>query len=108
MSSFDIKVVRIYNTPAAEYVGRAGKYGAGSPLANPFWMADETKRDTVCNQYEEWFNNKLADGDVAVRNELVRLWKVGTATGSLQLGCFCAPKRCHCDTIKHFFQSKMV
>ena len=108
MSSFNIKVVCQYKDKAAEYCGRAGKLGKGSPLANPFWMKDEAARDDVCNRYEDWFKAKLDGGDVAVRNELVRLWKVGVASGELKLGCFCAPRRCHCDTIKSFFESKMV
>lgn len=107
MSTFIIKVVRIYSQPSAQYLGRAGKYG-NSPLANRFWMKDESQRNVVCDQYQAWFDDKIKSKDAAVKTELVRLWKLGVQQGHLELGCFCAPKRCHCNTIKNFFQSKMI
>jgi hypothetical protein len=92
-----ITVVRKHE-PDAQYIGR------GSPLGNPFRMNDERDRDRVCDQYQVWFNDKVAANDPVVMNELRRLYRLA-AKGDLKLGCFCAPRRCHGDTIKRFLLS---
>lgn len=79
----------------AEYIGR------GSPLGNPFVMQGEGDRDRVCNQYQQWFDQKVKANDVFVMNELRRLYRIAKG-GDLVLGCFCSPKRCHGLTIKAF------
>lgn len=82
----------------AEYIGR------GSPLGNPFRMNSESERDQVCDMYEAWFKRKVEENDTRVMNELRRLWRIHQATGTLTLGCYCAPKRCHGLTIKRFLE----
>ena len=79
----------------AQYIGR------GSPLGNPFAMRSESERDKVCDQYEAWFKDKVAQNDPSVMNELRRLYRL-SKQGDVVLGCFCAPKRCHGQTIKRF------
>ena len=79
----------------AQYIGR------GSPLGNPFFMADESQRDKVCDQYQVWFEAKIAAKDPAVMQELERLHSLAQQ-GDLILGCYCAPKRCHGETIKAY------
>jgi hypothetical protein len=81
----------------AHYIGR------GSPLGNPFAMSNESQleRDRVCDAYESWFATKVAEKDPAVIQELRKLW-VMHKNSDVTLGCFCAPKRCHGDTIKGF------
>ena len=83
--------------PRAEYIGR------GSPLGNPFVMRHEGMRDEVCEQYEIWFAEQVANNNQRVLNELRRLYRIA-AQGDLVLGCFCAPKRCHGETIKRFLE----
>jgi len=39
-------------------------------------------------------------GDVRVRNELNRLYRLYKQYGCLKLYCWCAPKRCHAETIR--------
>lgn len=85
------------NEARAVYVGRP------SPLGNPFTMRNEADRDRVCDQYEAWFAQKVAHGDARVMNELRRLYRLASK-GDLILGCYCAPKRCHADTIKRFLE----
>lgn len=82
----------------AQYIGR------GSPLGNPFYMADESQRDTVCDHYQVWFDHKVADLDPQVMRELDRLYLLAKQ-GDLVLGCFCAPKRCHGETIKAYLET---
>lgn len=79
------------------YVGRP------SPLGNPYPMRSERDRDRVCDLYKHWFNDKVARNDPGVMRELERLQMLH-AHGDLVLGCFCAPKRCHADTIKAWLE----
>lgn len=57
--------------------------GRGSPYGNPFRMKNESERDLVCDLFEEKILPSL---DV-------------TALRGKDLVCYCAPKRCHCDSI---------
>ncbi|GHU78137.1 hypothetical protein FACS1894188_13120 [Clostridia bacterium] len=74
-----------------------------SPLGNPFYLADvndNAKRDEVCDKYEILFEEKLSQNNDAVVNELQRLLALYWQYGKLNLFCFCAPKRCHGETIR--------
>lgn len=95
----DIKVTR---------VGGAGVQPVGRPtaLGNPYYMANEGMRNEVCDKYESWFNSKVASKDPAVMSQLRKLWSIGKETGSLKLGCYCAPRRCHADTIAAFLSKQ--
>ena len=81
-----------------------------SVLGNPFYMKSESFRDIVCDKYEQYFRNmlKLAkSGDehaLVFVNELRRLYKLHRTYGKLELFCWCAPKRCHAETIKAFLE----
>lgn len=85
-------------------VGKKWQPGAhdisrGTPLGNPFVMRNENERDSVCDRYRDWLRKKIADGDAAVIGEL-DLIANKAAGGDVVLGCFCAPKRCHGDSVK--------
>lgn len=67
------------------YCGRPSKYG------NDYILRREEDRAKVINKFAV---NQLPDMDVS---ELIRYAK----EGNLYLGCFCAPKACHCDEIKN-------
>ena len=76
---------RTHGIPAgAVYVGRPTRWG------NPFHMHSEVARNLVCDQYENWIMapEQLSDR-VAIRREL----------RGKDLVCWCAPKRCHADTL---------
>ena len=71
------------NAPkGAVYVGRPSKWG------NPFTMTGEGDRDSVCDKYEQW---------IATRHDLIKDAK--EELRGRDLVCFCAPKRCHADTL---------
>ena len=69
-----------------------------SVLGNPYIMRREEDRDRVCDDYKRYLAGELRKGGV-----------VAAAIASLPedavLGCFCAPKRCHCDTIVEAWES---
>jgi hypothetical protein len=109
-----ITVVNKYKEPNHLYCGR------GSALGNPFPMKNENERDKVCEQYEEWFYKHVDETnflDIYYGNDNGIPYSSQTAqslqifeqalNGDVNLGCFCAPKRCHCETIKHFIDCKI-
>ena len=75
-----------------------------SALGNPFYMANETQRDKVCDQYQEYFNKKVTEKtDKQFMDELRAIYKLAK-TGDVYLACWCYPKRCHAETIKTFIE----
>ena len=94
---FDVQIVR-GRTPGSVYCGRP------TPLGNPFHMWDEKDRDAVCDAYANWFNQNVE----TLKPVLRKLWRKGERDGVLVLACWCAPKRCHLDTVKQFFEDQMA
>lgn len=68
--------------PDAVYIGR------GSPYGNPFVIGKDGDRDEVCNKYEQYL---LSNPQL--------LQAVKTNLRGRDVVCFCAPKRCHGDTL---------
>lgn len=97
-----IVIVNVYYDKPDVYCGR------GSALGNPFKMensSNDCERDLVCSQYEEYFNQKVLETrDQAMLRQLTKIFKILMSKGSVKLGCFCAPKRCHCETIKRYIE----
>ena len=75
---------------------------ANKVLGNKFIMHNEFERDKVCDEYEAWFNEQIDKQNELVLNELRRLYNIYKKYGKLNLFCWCAPKRCHAETIKNF------
>ena len=78
-----------------------------SPLGNPFPMKDESQRDAVCDEYKKFFFSVVDshdDDDHTKRfmEELSYLFDIYESYGQLELFCWCAPKRCHAETIRDF------
>jgi hypothetical protein len=68
---------KISNSTQGIYIGR------GSPWGNPFIIGIDGDRDAVCNSFEKYILPKLDLEPLRGHN----------------LVCFCAPKRCHGDSI---------
>lgn len=113
-----ITVVDKHKVPDYIYCGR------GSALGNPFPMYSEANRDKVCDDYNDWFYehvdeiNFLDKADMGTtgksypttpqEDQLLSIFLyIINSDGDINLGCFCAPKRCHCDTIKIFLENKL-
>lgn len=79
-----------------EYMGR------GSPLGNPFYMRNEKMRDEVCDKFYNYFVDRVNGAYPPFMNELERLIDLWLENGHVSLKCFCAPKRCHTETIKEY------
>jgi hypothetical protein len=67
--------------PDAIYIGRGSKWG------NPFIIGTHGNRDSVCDHYEQYLNDR-------VRAEEITLIELAELYGKVLL-CFCAPLRCH-------------
>ena len=67
------------------YVGRPTKWG------NPYPMTNDRVRDLVCDKYEHYIATRLING--ALTSEDFKEFD------GKNLLCFCAPKRCHADTL---------
>lgn len=94
----DIEVVHVRDygkkskmvTPSVAYFycGRGGGWG------NDNVMRHESQRDEVVELYEADEKNKDAV------QAMIQWIDTHPEVGNIKLGCFCAPKRCHCDVIK--------
>lgn len=88
----------------AHTVGHSvGEYcGRGSPLGNPHPKGPDKTRDQACDEYQQTFERWVREGRPDKMAELHRLRAIYESTGSLQLRCFCFPKRCHTATIRNW------
>ena len=91
----EIKNKRAY-TGAGIYCGRP------TPLGNPFNVSNESQRDWSCDQYKIWFDKRVAEKNQPVMNMLDSLVRQYKQTGHLILICWCAPLRCHTETIRDY------
>lgn len=71
-----------------------------SYLGNRFVMRSESDRCFVCDRYGEWFSGQLPT--TRMQNELDVLKKTLLRYGKLNLFCWCYPKKCHAETIRHY------
>lgn len=86
--------------------GDAGEYvGRGSALGNPFPITKDASRNQVCDEYEHVFAQWVQNQEPTVMQELTRLRTVYEQTGNLKLRCFCAPQRCHAETIRRWIEA---
>ncbi len=82
------------------------KVDRSSVLGNPFHLKNEKERDKVCKAYEDYFYTQYANS-LLFRNEVKRLLKKAE-TNYIVLACWCAPKRCHAETIKKFLEAELT
>lgn len=90
-----------FTKPSLPYDVRVDR---SSILGNPYRMELEKERDNVCNLYESYFYENLGRFSA----ELDRLISLALKYGRLRLFCWCAPKRCHAETIKKFIENKLA
>lgn len=82
------------------YIGRP------SPLGNPFNLRPDiddpkVRRDEACDRFENGIGAHLNSTDgAAARDYLNHIRSVYLQHGKVNLVCYCAPRRCHGDTIK--------
>jgi len=103
VSTNSILSIEIHNMKTSKpYRPYDVKCDRSSPLGSPFYLkGDESKRDQVCDAYHGWFHTRVLLGkEPKAYAELIRLQALYKKHGQLRIFCWCAPKRCHTETIK--------
>ena len=103
----NIIIIRVPDTKKYEALGYSViRIDRQSPVGNPFYMRDESERDMVCNQYQAYFDNIIAHKDKYLDfMQYLRYIYCTAVQTKVALACWCAPKRCHGETIKKFIES---
>lgn len=73
-----------------------------TPLGNPYKPKNKSleERNRVCDLVEQNFPEIIKDLQIkAYLDTLIRAYK---QYGKLNLFCWCAPKRCHAETIRNY------
>ena len=106
-----IEVVNKYThvpTDKDVYIGRR------SPLGNIYSHMHGTlaqyrvvNREQAVEKYESYLRNKIELKDPAITKELNRIYSMAK-TGSVNLVCYCAPRKCHGEVIKKLVVEKML
>ena len=76
-------------------------------LGNKFIMRNESQRDKVCDQYDIWIHNEIKNNNTDVINSLLNIKELAQ-NNDVVLLCWCAPKRCHAETIKKLGGNSIV
>lgn len=103
-----IKVVNKRTLTLPDRVNNCVIYcGRGSALGNPFHMRNERERDCVCDQYADYLPKKVSSHHSGIVRQLEYIVEKAKK-GDVFLECYCAPKRCHCDTIKEYVETYLL
>lgn len=81
---------RVFNKHRGDAPAGAVYIGRGSPWGNPFKIGPDGTRDEVCDRFER---------------EVLPTLDLEPLRGK-DLVCFCAPQRCHGDSIMHALINK--
>ena len=97
-----IRIVNLRNVQAkpGEIVIRCDRK---TVVGNPFFMHDESERDKVCDQYEAYFQEQVKVQGSDFRKYVTFIYQKALKQ-DVALACWCAPKRCHTETIKRFIE----
>jgi hypothetical protein len=95
----NITIVNLRKTRNCTRVDRA------TVLGNPFVMSSTMSRDAVCDAYITHLNSEYRHTGSAIHGEINRLVTRYSNGEQLMLGCWCAPERCHAETIRDLILS---
>lgn len=87
------------------YIGRP------SPLGNPFRIGNDGTREQVVAKYEVWLRgikDTATPQGTAAREALRRIQARVLQGERVHLVCYCAPRPCHGDVIKHIIETEGV
>jgi Domain of unknown function (DUF4326) len=76
-----------------------------SPLGNPFKMYNESQRESVCDQFEAYFEEQISAGNEVILNELRKIKELSKDKPIFKIGCHCTPRRCHAIPIAYFLNN---
>lgn len=88
---------------AAFYCGRP------SLLGNPYSITPSRTRDEACDLYETWFATAQHTPEIKqVLDGILQMHKELDDVKDIMLLCWCAPERCHCDTIAAHLNARLA
>ena len=92
----------VNNSLTSIYIGR------GSPFGNPFTV-DKYGRDGACDKFDEYMEEQLtSDSSNPLKEGLDLLVDlVKESQEPIMLVCFCAPKRCHGESLKRYIINQL-
>lgn len=101
-------MIEIINIKHTTINGLAGYVycGRGSALGNPFKISNDMDRDAACDAYNEYFRKEIRNGNNNMLKQLELIERTEDAFGTVYLGCYCMPQRCHCETIKAYLEAQ--
>lgn len=74
-------------------------------LGNPFVMRTERQRDAVCDKYDRHLKGVMTTTGprhAKLRNLVIQLGERVVAGEHLALACWCAPRRCHLESVRRW------
>lgn len=95
-----------YRKPTESYQVRVDRT---SVLGNPFFLTDknsQSERNYICDCYDWYFRDKIKK-DEKIQKEIERLKYIAIKYRKLELFCWCAPLRCHAETIKNYLEEEV-
>lgn len=98
MKKYEVEIRNLRDSPL-HHMENEFRVDRQSIVGNPFYMANESIRDDVCDRYEEYFN-KQVNTNPAFRRYLEEISTALRKYEKVYLYCWCYPKRCHAETIK--------
>ena len=98
-------VVVIKNYPASPIHVFDVRVDRKTIFGNPFRIEDESLRDDALDKYQAYFYERIKK-DLEFRNEAERLLRLYEKYGTLNLFCWCFPKRCHSETIRDYITER--
>lgn len=104
-----ITVVNKYRMPESHPHTTVIYCGRGSALGNPFVAKERNlpERNKVCDEYHTYFHHNVVKLEIPEMVNQVNLIKSAAKRGHVHLQCFCAPLRCHCETIKSYVEDML-
>ena len=87
--------------------------GRGSALGNPYHIGPDGDRNDVCDKFAAMFKAHLAitprEVLTPLKNRLLTIYRWGkeNPNGVITLWCYCAPQRCHTETIRDWLLEKL-
>lgn len=83
--------MRIWNMRNGRLPSHVVRVDRASRWGNPYVIGRDGGRDEVCDQHEVWLRGEL-ERSPDLQREIARL-------AGKDLGCWCAPLRCHAETL---------
>ena len=78
--------------------------GRGSYLGNPFPLGDFVNREDCIKEYEKYLSENILMKNEKIMRALKQIYDA-SQDHPVNLQCFCAPHKCHGDSIKKLIET---